>query len=129
MTELIKVQKTHIDGNEVNSVNARELHEYLESKQQFANWIQNRISKYDFVESQDYIVNKSINNAGQVISSDYIVSIDMAKELVNAILDAPENKYHTRLFEFEKNGHVGSNLKYAKTILPKIEKAVKKNLN
>lgn len=48
MTELIKIT-TNESGNQV--VSARELHEFLESKQEFANWIKNRIDKYGFVEN------------------------------------------------------------------------------
>ena len=37
-------------------VNARELHEFLGSKRQFANWIKERIESYDFEESIDFVV-------------------------------------------------------------------------
>ena len=37
-------------------VNARELHEFLGSKRQFANWIKERIESYEFVENVDYVV-------------------------------------------------------------------------
>lgn len=33
-------------------VHARELHEKLQSKQEVANWIKNRIKKYKFIESR-----------------------------------------------------------------------------
>ena len=52
MEEIIKI--TEYNGK--RAVNARELHQFLESKQQFANWIQNRIEKYGFVENQDFHV-------------------------------------------------------------------------
>ena len=38
------------------AVNARELHEFLASKRQFANWIKERIESYEFVENVDYVV-------------------------------------------------------------------------
>ena len=41
-------------------VNARELHEFLGSKQNFSNWIKSRINKYDFIENVDYLINKII---------------------------------------------------------------------
>ena len=40
------------DGKQ--AVNARELHQKLGSKRDFSNWIQDRISKYGFVENQDF---------------------------------------------------------------------------
>lgn len=40
------------ENNGQRAVNARDLHSFLESKQQFADWIKGRISKYDFVEGK-----------------------------------------------------------------------------
>ena len=42
------------------AVNARELYEFLGSKRQFANWIKERINKYDFIENVDYLINKIV---------------------------------------------------------------------
>lgn len=61
----IQIKKHAIGTQEINSINARELWKYLESKQQFANWIRKRIEKYNFQENEDYIVNKFINNTEQ----------------------------------------------------------------
>ena len=79
MKELIKIT----NNNGKQAVSARELHEFLESKQQFANWIQNRIEKYGLVESQDY---SSFNNiikreSGATILIEYALTLDAAKEL------------------------------------------------
>ena len=81
MNQLIPLQSQTIDGNAVETVSARELHEFLESKQDFSNWIKNRIEKYEFVENQDYVsLNKKMeaNNATMI---EYFVSVGMAKEL------------------------------------------------
>ena len=53
--ELIKIT----EQNGKQAVSARELHAFLESKQDFSNWIKNRIEKYDFEEGVDY---QSFNN-------------------------------------------------------------------
>jgi len=50
MEQLIKIT----DYNGSKAVSARELHAFLESKQDFSNWIKNLIEKYGFIESQDY---------------------------------------------------------------------------
>ena len=50
MNEIIKIETT----SEGSVVSARELHQFLESKQKFADWIKNRIEKYDFEENKDY---------------------------------------------------------------------------
>ena len=47
-------------GQEQQLVNARELHAFLESKQEFAHWIGKRIEKYGFVEGSDYLIDKII---------------------------------------------------------------------
>lgn len=65
------------------AVNARDLHGFLESKQDFSTWIKARIDKYDFVENQDYQVfhNFMENSKGGRPLIEYALSIDMAKEL------------------------------------------------
>lgn len=82
MHDLIKIQPQAIGGQTIETVNARELHGFLESSQEFANWIKNRIQQYGFVEGMDYLIDKVVNNplGGRPII-DYHVSIDMAKEL------------------------------------------------
>ena len=55
MNELIKLNSTSMDNELVQTVNARELHAFLEVQTKFADWIRNRISEYDFVENQDYV--------------------------------------------------------------------------
>lgn len=76
---LINIEQTAIGEDLIETVNARELHAFLESKQQFGNWIANRIEQYGFVEGVDFTVNKFIN--GRATQIDYHISIDMAKEL------------------------------------------------
>ena len=44
------------NGNTVETVNARELHAFLEVQTRFNDWIKNRIEQYDFVENQDFLV-------------------------------------------------------------------------
>ena len=96
MNELIPLQLQTIDGNAVETVNARELHAFLESKQDFSNWINNRIKQYGFAENQDFILvlnqqnkvsNKIIENPknpknkGGRPTKEYFLTLDMAKEL------------------------------------------------
>ena len=89
--ELIKVE----ERNGKQAINARELHQKLGSKYQFANWIQERIEKYGFVENQDYEVFKENlkNSKGGRPSKEYALSLDMAKELCMI-----ENNEQGRLF-------------------------------
>jgi len=81
MNEIIKIEQK----NGIETVNARELHEFLESKQEFSSWIKARIMKYGFEENGDYIVikvnDKVIKNLGGRPAIEYHVSLDMAKEI------------------------------------------------
>jgi phage anti-repressor protein len=72
-----------IGGFPVSIVNARELHSYLENGDLFANWIKLRIDKYEFTENVDFsvaLVNAKAKSGGQN-KKDYLISLDMAKEL------------------------------------------------
>lgn len=77
--ELIKIT----EQNGKRAVSARELHLFLESKQEFANWIKNRIDKYGFIENQDYEVfdNFIKNPNGGRPLIEYALTIDTAKEI------------------------------------------------
>ncbi len=77
--ELIKI----IEYNGKQAVSARELHSFLESKQDFSNWIKNRIEKYGFVENVDFqSFNKIIEReVGATNRIEYALTIDCAKEL------------------------------------------------
>ena len=82
-TELIKIT-TNESG--VNCVSARELHEGLEVKSKFTVWMKNRIAKYGFEENTDFtLVSKILdtNNPKNPTTKqqDYIITVDMAKEL------------------------------------------------
>lgn len=87
MNDLIKIQPQAIGGQTIETVNARELHSFLEVGKDFSNWIKNRIQQYGFVEDVDYLLNKFIEQVPHqggvrtVTMIDYHLSIDMAKEL------------------------------------------------
>lgn len=79
MEVLVKI--TEKNGKSV--VSARDLHQFLESKQEFANWIKNRIEKYGLVENEDYVVFDNLikNPQGGRPQIEYALTIDAAKEL------------------------------------------------
>ena len=83
MQQLIPVTPRPIGQHTVPAVNARELHAYLESKQDFSNWINNRIKQYGFAENTDYLLNKIIVQvpSGKKYKNEYFLTLDMAKEL------------------------------------------------
>jgi phage anti-repressor protein len=55
MYQIIQLGQNLINRQTVDTVNARELHNFLESKQDFSTWIKSRIEKYGFDEGQDFI--------------------------------------------------------------------------
>lgn len=74
-------EKNCIDGSNLHEqvVNARELWQMLESKQEFSNWVKKRIIDVDAIENIDYYtIDKKINRQ---ILKEYIVTIDIAKEM------------------------------------------------
>lgn len=79
MTELIKIT----EQNGEKAVSARELHQFLESRQQFSDWIKNRIDDYGFLEGEDYEVFQNFmkNSNGGRPTTEYALSLNMAKEL------------------------------------------------
>jgi len=68
-------------NDQKQTVNARDLHEFLEVGTQFSKWIQRRIDDYGFVQDIDFVVVKNATQYNQVDTIEYHVSIDMAKEL------------------------------------------------
>lgn len=52
----IKVIQKEFNGEKKRFVNARELHGWLGVGKFFANWIKDRINKYDFTENLDYFI-------------------------------------------------------------------------
>lgn len=82
---LIPVFSGQINNQSVQLVNARELHAFLESKQDFSTWIKKRIADYGFLQDVDFIIpqkngaQKSMSYGNDKI--DYHLNLDMAKEL------------------------------------------------
>lgn len=79
MEELIPIK----EQNGKRIVSARDLHIFLESKQDFSTWIKNRIEKYDLVENVDYAVFHKImeNPNGGRPQIEYALTVNAAKEL------------------------------------------------
>lgn len=79
---LIPVNQSQVGDDLVQTVNARELHEFLGVGKVFAAWIQDRIQQYEFVDGVDYVVTVSKTGIRKnVTQKDYFITLDMAKEL------------------------------------------------
>lgn len=113
MEQLVNVWLTE-KGNQ--AVSARELYQFLESKQKFADWIKNRIEKYGFEENKDYyklyydvygnLLNFRFpnfrtpdNQEIRVDKIDYVITLNMAKEL--AMIENNEKGKQARKYFIE----------------------------
>lgn len=119
MNQIIKIETKIIGNEEINAINARELHGFLESKQDFSTWIKNRIEQYGFSENIDYL---SLHNfveqtRGGQNRIDYIISIDMAKELSMVERNEKGKEARKYFIECEKKLKVNSKPMTAMQIL------------
>ena len=93
--ELIKIYNGSL-------VDARELHTFLESKRQFANWIKDRIDRYGYKEGVDFFTSNKIvireNSKRQGASKlkEYHLTIDTAKEI--AMIENNQKGREARLY-------------------------------
>lgn len=96
MNELLKVNY----DNERITLSARELHEFLEIKTEFAKWMQ-RMCEYGFDENHDYrvFVKNDDNSKGGRPSTDYEITLDMAKEI--AMIQRSEKGKEVRQYFLE----------------------------
>ena len=107
MKELIKIQTNEVGEN---CVSARELHEGLGNKRQFTDWIKQRITRYNFEENIDYIKVSLVSQnceiktgrGGDTKSVDYIITVDMAKELCMVENNELGRKFRKYFIEAEK---------------------------
>lgn len=78
--ENVSIIESNLSEEAVQTVNARELHEFLEVKSRYNDWFKNRISEYDFNQHIDFVsVTKNLVSGGKQI--EHYISLDMAKEL------------------------------------------------
>ena len=76
-----------IGDQEINAVDARELHNSLESKKDFSNWVKNRISQLGLSEHEDYEI--LLAQTGEQVHGghnrkEYAFSLDVAKHVAMA---------------------------------------------
>ena len=74
MKDLIQVKERIFTKEKINSVNARDLWKFLESKQDFSNWIKGRIKKYEFAKNVDFIgFNKFIETDKNITGTQLVI--------------------------------------------------------
>lgn len=75
---IIPVLPSQIGAETIQTVNARDLHAFLEVQSEFRSWIKNRIEQYGFTQDVDFVAGKFLPGSKRI---DYHLSLDMAKEL------------------------------------------------
>ncbi|WP_409419747.1 antA/AntB antirepressor family protein [Marinomonas sp. RS-M-Aa-14] len=87
-TQLITLHTRSINEQTLDTVNARELHAFLEVGRDFSNWIKARINRYGFIEGEDFMCVENLSSPKRASSKsrtqkviEYFVTLDMAKEL------------------------------------------------
>lgn len=103
MSDIIPIFTSNFNNYKINSVNARDLHIFPESRQDFSTWIKNRLE--DFQENIDFIrlhnfVEREIGSTKRI---DYHITLDTAKHI--SFLERNENgkKIRQYFIDFEKN--------------------------
>lgn len=98
MNELIALNQSSINGEVQQTVNARELHAFLEVQTAFKDWIARRIAEYGFEDEKDFCSFLSESQGGRP-SKEYQISLDMAKEL--AMVERNEKGKQARQYFIE----------------------------
>jgi len=110
MNALMTINQSAIGDASVQTVNARDLHAFLGSKRQFADWIKERIQSYDFVENQDFVIisqNCEKSERGRP-TTDYALTLNMAKELSMVERNARGKQARLYFIECERQAKAAS---------------------
>ena len=113
MKDLIRIERRVVGIEEVTTVNARELWQFVESKQQFSDWIKGRIETYGFAQGIDFtVIHKFMKDetafGGQRKVTEYHLSVDMGKELAMVENNEKGREVRRYFIECEKQAKAGS---------------------
>ena len=102
MNKLFSLVNNTVNGEAIQTVSARELHEFLEVGRDFSNWFKGRVAEYEFIENQDFVtfspsLAKTPNGGRPRI--EYHISLDMAKEL--SMVERNDKGKQARLYFIE----------------------------
>ncbi|WP_273789859.1 antA/AntB antirepressor family protein [Bartonella sp. ML70XJBT] len=100
MNTLIPISEQTVGQEIVQTVNARNLHAFLEAKRDFSNWIKDRIIKYNLEEGIDYILTLAKTGERQnVVLKEYYLTLNVAKKL--SMLENNKKGREARLYFIE----------------------------
>lgn len=101
MNELIVIQPKQIGNEEINSVDARELHRKLGVQKKFADWIKYNIEKLHLVEGTDFTTYSQNWEKGRP-TDEYILTLDAGKHIAMMTNTDTAHSIRTYFIEFEK---------------------------
>lgn len=108
------VSKGEIGRAAIQTVNARELHAFMKVGKDFSTWIKDRIEQFGFIEELDFIkvedlrspISGSTKSRPQTVT-EYILAIDMAKELAMVERNEQGKKARLHFIECERRLKAG----------------------
>ena len=110
----IQIRPNRVGEATIQTVNARDLHAFLEVGKDFSTWVKNRIEQYGFVEHHDYVTAQDLTSP--VLGSSkarpqrtivYHLSLDMAKELSMVERNARGKQARQYFIECERRAKAG----------------------
>ncbi|WP_204787340.1 antA/AntB antirepressor family protein [Aeromonas veronii] len=85
---LLPIGEAMVGGELEQTINARDLHAFLEVGKDFTTWVKDRITQYDFVDGVDFTIVETLSSPNSGSSKarsqrvkEYYLTLDMAKEL------------------------------------------------
>lgn len=96
MNELIKITKQEINGEVIETSDARELHEKLKSKQKFSDWVKNKIKQCQFQEGKDYFIILGNNGLRGKPRIDYALTTNTSEHV--ALMEGNEEGFRVRQY-------------------------------
>lgn len=104
--ESLSIQTHVLNNRQCETVDARQLHTFLEIGRFFSTWIRDRIKQYDFVEGLDFVIVEDLSLPKRASSKaraqklkNYLITLDMAKEL--AMVERNEKGREARRYFIE----------------------------
>lgn len=122
-SNLIPVFNGSIQNTQIQLCNARELHQFLESKRQYANWIAERITDYGFIQDEDYIIVHERTNGRP--RKEYHITLDMGKELAMVERNEKGRQIRKYFIECERKANSQNSTQIVPlTITPEQQRAI-----
>lgn len=101
MDQLITITATDMSGETVQTVNARDLHGFLEVGKDFSNWIKAQIERARLVEGRDYLTYEDVAQlpSGAKHRKEYALTLDAGKHV--AMMSNTDKGFEVREYFIE----------------------------